>query len=162
MLLRRTFAALSIRLVLILACMVSTATIVLAEPIIIRVGTQHTVAYDINNLGQVVGTFGNNNDVNHGFLRNPDGTISAIDVAPGSSVLYTRLFGINDSGVMVGDYREARVVGLLVNAQGFYGVQPAGSVETTVYGINSSGDMVGNSALLAAGCMVSSKPSRVP
>ena len=124
MLLRRTFAALSIRLVLILACMVSTATIVLAEPIIIRVGTQHTVAYDINNLGQVVGTFGNNNDVNHGFLRNPDGTISAIDVAPGSSVLYTRLFGINDSGVMVGDYREARVVGLLVNAQGFTGCNP--------------------------------------
>jgi hypothetical protein len=39
MLLRGT---LSIRVVVIVACMVSTATIVLAEPIIIQVGTQQT------------------------------------------------------------------------------------------------------------------------
>jgi hypothetical protein len=58
-------------------------------------------------LGQVVGWFGDNNGDDHGFLRNPDGTISTFD-ALGSSVLYTRLFGINDSGVMVGEYREAQ------------------------------------------------------
>jgi len=134
--------ALSIRVVVIVACMVSTATIVLAEPVIFQVGTQQTMPFGINNLGQVVGWFGNNNGDDHGFLRNPDGTISTID-ALGSSVLYTRLFGINDSGVMVGYYREAQEFGLMISAQGFFRVNPLGSVSTSVHGINSSGDIVG-------------------
>ena len=52
-------------------------------------------AFDINNLGQIVGCYAL---CSRGFLREPDGTITSIDV-PGATV--TQVRGINDAGQMV-------------------------------------------------------------
>src|SRR2546421_135605 len=67
--------------------------------------TGTTLAFDINNVGQIVGHFNDRSAVgNHGFLRNTDGTFITLDVP-----LATRTFaeGINDAGQVVGFFEEA-------------------------------------------------------
>jgi hypothetical protein len=66
-------------------------------------GACSIVPAGLNNLGQVVGTYGTGNclpgDPTHAFLRDVNGTIYTIDI-PGS--LSTSLRGIADSGVITG------------------------------------------------------------
>ena len=58
-----------------------------------------TVAWDINNVGSVAGTF-NDDFGTHGFFKDGDNVIP-ID---GPEALFTEATGINDSGEIVGNY----------------------------------------------------------
>jgi hypothetical protein len=62
-----------------------------------------TSAHAMNNLGQVVGGYDDENGV-HGFLRNADGTLTYPIDYPGA--VATDLYGINDTGWMVGSYDD--------------------------------------------------------
>lgn len=66
-------------------------------------GQGGTVALGINNKGQIVGYYVDGNGADHGFLHS-GGTYTTIDDPLGSS---TELFGINDSGEIVGAYLVA-------------------------------------------------------
>ncbi len=113
-----------------------------ADPLVIlNLSADLTVARGINNLGYVVGTFFDTQ--NRGFIRAPDGSITVIDF-PGS--VSTTLTGINDFGVIVGDYRTADDVLL---RHGFYGT-PGNLIsfdidgpETAPGGINNLGQIAG-------------------
>jgi len=61
-------------------------------------------AEGINLTDQIVGRFTDAGGVTHGYLRQPGGSLLAIDV-PGS--LLTEAFGINDFGVISGEYQAS-------------------------------------------------------
>ena len=63
----------------------------------IKVAGANTYPRDINNVGQIVGTFEDRNG-RHGFLYE-SGTFTRFDV-PGS--VETEVYGVNDPGVIVG------------------------------------------------------------
>ena len=67
-------------------------------------GAKATYASGINNKGQIVGwgEYGDYSGINHGFLRDTDGSYSTIDF-PGITS-YTKVCGINDNGQIVGEY----------------------------------------------------------
>jgi probable HAF family extracellular repeat protein len=56
------------------------------------------IAYGINNVGQIVGTFDGPDGRTHSFLKDGD-TVITLDV-PGA--VHTRAYGINDAGQIVG------------------------------------------------------------
>jgi probable HAF family extracellular repeat protein len=71
-----------------------------------------TVAYDINDLGQVVGSFNDAQGLNHGFVRYADGRLKTID-APGAGAgpgQGTVAYGINIEGEVVGEYNDSNNV----------------------------------------------------
>jgi probable HAF family extracellular repeat protein len=113
-------------------------------------GAATTQASDINDRGQIVGTFSDANGLSHGFLNRHD-TFTTIDF-PGAS--RTSLSGINHRGEVVGDYfipRQGIDIGPQNNAflynKGVFTVidQPAGEDRgPIVNGINNRGDMVGD------------------
>jgi hypothetical protein len=118
----------------------------------------------VNDLRAVVGWYTTPSFPFHGFLRTPSGKFIDI-VFPGTN--FTRAFGINDCGVIVGRYRSADG-----SRHGFYGryghlqsLDVPGSVDTTADGINNEGRIVGQfidsggmphgyvtSKVLGAGC----------
>jgi uncharacterized membrane protein len=57
----------------------------------------------LNNLEEIVGSFTDQHNAVHGFLRSDDGTITVIDV-PGA--LNTSAWGINDDGTIVGRFSD--------------------------------------------------------
>jgi hypothetical protein len=74
-----------------------------------------TLATGINNWGTIAGTYVDVNDVYHGFLRSADGSFTTFqapgaDTTPGS-YNGTVPSGINDLGVIVGNYYDASGVG---------------------------------------------------
>src|SRR4051812_25651077 len=60
-----------------------------------------TVASGINDAGQIVGSFIDSTG-QHGFLRDPDGNLTQIDVPSAVGPFGTQAFGINDAGQIVG------------------------------------------------------------
>ncbi len=62
-----------------------------------------TTPFSINNRGDIVGIYVDTNNVRRGFLRRPNGNISAI-VAPNDTGNYTTAFAINNNQTVVGDY----------------------------------------------------------
>lgn len=82
--------------------------------------------------------------VRHGFLRNPEGEFSTIDV-PGA--IFTVAGGINDSGDIVGWYAfptsPAQRHGFLLQDGIFTFFDPPGSTFTNLLSINERGDIVG-------------------
>ncbi len=70
---------------------------------------QGTFAFNINPAGAIEGTYLDANNVNHGFLRSPDGTLTTFD-APGAgtgSGQGTVPFSINRWGAITGYYTDA-------------------------------------------------------
>ena len=74
---------------------------------VIGAGVDFTQAEGMNNLGQVVGFYGDRNGV-HGFLRDADGTLTFPIDYPGA--VATALIGINDKGWMTGYYDDTKGV----------------------------------------------------
>ncbi len=65
----------------------------------------------LNDFGAIAGTYLDANDVNHGFLRSPDGKFTTID-APGADMTSgsyngTTVVSINDQGAITGYYYDA-------------------------------------------------------
>ena len=101
-----------------------------------------TIAFDINNKGEITGA-----DIDgmvvHGFLRAYDGTLTTFD-APGSN--YTNPIGINRAGEITGFYLDSNVAmrGFLRARDGtLTAVDFPGAILTSPVGINSKGVVVG-------------------
>ena len=100
-----------------------------------------TVAWDINNVGGVVGTF-NDDFGTHGFFKDGD-NIVPID---GPEALFTEATGINDSGEIVGNYiNSAGLFQAFKVSGGFLSVIQAPAATITEAGdINQLGQVVGS------------------
>ena len=73
-----------------------------------------TVAYDNNDLGEIVGSYTGTNIVPHGFLRLPNGQITLFD-APGAGLgpglnQGTAAIAINDLGEIAGQFQDSNYV----------------------------------------------------
>src|SRR6516164_8883045 len=82
------------------------------EPTIITFdppGSILTEALDINPAGAITGAYADASNVNHGFLRAPDGSITTFDApgagtGPGQGTLTSTIDGLNPEGAIVGGY----------------------------------------------------------
>jgi hypothetical protein len=93
----------------------------------------------INNAGQIVGFSISNFS---GFLQNPDGTATTIQV---KSTGQTLVYSINNSGQIVGQYDDAGFHGFLDNAGSFTMIDLPSAVGLSyAAGINDAGEIVGN------------------
>lgn len=102
-----------------------------------------TFAQSINASGAIAGNYQGPAYVHHGFVRDPQGTITSFD--PAGSV-ETYAMSINADGAIAGYYLDANYIyhGFLRNPQGtITSFDPSGSVGTIAYGINASGAIVG-------------------
>ncbi|MCU1305551.1 MAG: hypothetical protein JWN45_246 [Acidobacteriaceae bacterium] len=106
-------------------------------------GANHTWIFGINNLGDVVGEFGDANGA-HGF-KFSNGQFTTVDF-PGANK-FTRANKINDNGDIVGEYAAANGVltGFLLHAGTFTSIAfpDPGVFATEANGINNSGTIVG-------------------
>lgn len=130
-------------LIVMLAC--GTLTNATAQPNVVQFvsfdvpGASLTRAFDVNNLGAVVGRFDNQNGT-HGFLYS-GGQFTTIDF-PGSS--FTVAIGINDSGQIVGRFMvDGEDHGFLFSNDAYVQIDVPGAVSTECHGISNGGDIVG-------------------
>ena len=107
-------------------------------------GTQFSSARGINDLGDVVGGYLDNNGYEHGFLLKHD-VLTTIDV-PFAGSLGTQLNAINDSGVMVGTWIDEAVTahGFVYQNGNFAHLDYPGALDTFPSGISARGEIVGN------------------
>jgi len=103
----------------------------------------------INNLGQVEGDYANSDGVEHGLIRNPDGSLVVYDAphAGQSAGQGTYGFsGINDAGTVAGYYVDANNVshGYVRSSDGtLTEFDPPGSIWTVVWDLNANGVVTG-------------------
>jgi hypothetical protein len=102
--------------------------------------------WGINNVNQIVGfrdNFANNSLINHGFLRNVDGSITGFD-APDAGV--TQTYGINNIGHTSGYFIDSSFVthGFLVIDGQSLQIDFPGSILTQAFGINDFDLLVGS------------------
>lgn len=109
-------------------------------------GTTSSDASKINDYGDVVGTFGGDDGFDHGFLLRK-GVVTTIDF-PGAAQTIAQ--GINNSGVVVGEWDILDANGNLLAYHGFVWKDGAfsevnfpGSADTSILGVNARGDYVG-------------------
>jgi hypothetical protein len=105
----------------------------------------------INNLGEITGYYLDTNNVYHGFVRSPEGQITAFE-APGADTTPQSFNGtipnsINDAGAVTGYYLDANgnEHGFVRSREGAFTVfdVPGGSLATVGIGINVEGAVVG-------------------
>lgn len=111
-------------------------------------GAVSTLAYGINDAGEVVGAFvPMAGDYANGFERFADGTLSAPIIYPGSGIYNTIPTAINNQGTIAGTYAtevpSAQHGFFLVNGT-FTTFDYPGAYITNIFGINDAGDFVGN------------------
>ena len=103
-------------------------------------GATATLAWGINNRGDVVGLYTLPDKTNHGFLWS-GGRLTSIDF-PGAT--NTDTYGINSQGDIVGDYTLDGAMHGFVYTQGRYvTVDIPGAAVTALAAINNSGEIVG-------------------
>ena len=104
-------------------------------------GSSSTQAFDINNLGQIVGVFSNNGFDTHGFSYNGT-TFSSIDY-PGATD--TSVSGISSAGQVVGNYRigGGSWIGFSYDGTSFSAFNYPGALGTYANDINNTGQIVG-------------------
>lgn len=107
-------------------------------------GVNFSEAFKINNRGDVVGDY--DDGATHGFLLHK-GELTTLDF-PGADL--TLALGINDSGVVVGEWDIFDSQGNTLAYHGFIwkdgtftDVEFPGSADTSILGINNNGDFVG-------------------
>src|SRR5262249_34673525 len=107
-------------------------------------GATATLAYQVNDSGQIIGTYFDSNGIPHGYTRNTDGTLTnPIDV-PGATG--TRLLGNNASNWVVGTYTDTsdKTHGLFyVTSNDITTYDYPGATSTTLSGINANGLICG-------------------
>src|SRR6516162_887082 len=100
-----------------------------------------TIAFGINDAGQIVGEFEDANGHGHGFLYS-GGAFTNFDFP---SATDTFAFGINNAGQIVGQYVDAsgHGHGFLYSGGTFTTLDdPLGTVSTSAQGINDAGQIV--------------------
>jgi uncharacterized membrane protein len=112
-------------------------------------GSASTIAYGINDVGEIVGTYSNDEVTFHGFTL-ISGVFATVDY-PGATDTY--LTGINNSGEIVGAWDSGGVDkygnplshGFLLDSGTFTSFDSpyAGVASTTPWGINDKGSIVG-------------------
>jgi probable HAF family extracellular repeat protein len=109
-------------------------------------GARATFAFRVNDVGQVVGSYGNESNVPalelpHGFLLD-NGVFTKIDV-PGA--VETRPFGINNAGQIVGEYVDEarRSHGFLFAKGTFTTIDAPDGTSTWATDIDDSGRIIG-------------------
>jgi probable HAF family extracellular repeat protein len=118
-------------------------------------GATQTLPADINNPGQIVGTYTDAQQVNHGFLHDATG-FHTIDYPGQTENPSTGVSGINDQGTIVGGFGIFFGAGsssqgfVLQNGQ-FTVIAFPGAVITGANGINNQGEIVGDYAILDSG-----------
>ena len=107
-----------------------------------------TSAYGLNNFGEVVGQYADQNGVGRGFVFSA-GHYYTYD-APGASLhagdgIGTVLLRINDRGDLAGSYgdTQGRTRGFMLSDQKFTTIDPPGSTFTQCFGLNAMGDASG-------------------
>ena len=97
----------------------------------------------INDLGQVVGGYGDADHHLHGLLLS-DGVYTTLDV-PGSEDGFTLAQGINNAGQIVGYYATADETshGFVLNEGVYTTIDVPDAVWTEIYSINAKGEIVG-------------------
>jgi probable HAF family extracellular repeat protein len=111
-------------------------------------GATLTALFDINNRGQMVGTYVDaqgptRGGFTHGLAIDKDGVFTTIDV-PGP--LETEIFGINDRGQMVGAFEDTSGItrGFLLDDGVFTPIDaPGAATETVLFEINNRGQILG-------------------
>ena len=103
-----------------------------------------TLAWGMNDHGEVVGAYADDTTIGHAFLKRSDGYYN-IDFPGGSP--YTSAFDINSDGQIVGGYSDTAGVihGFVLSATGYETLDfPGAAGWTHARGINSLGDIVGD------------------
>ena len=106
-------------------------------------GATDTVARGLNNRGQNVGSFVDAGGVEHGYLRQPDGSFVTLD-PPGS--VDTIAAGVNDLGTIVGTWTDngGAAHGFTRGPAGTYTTLDfPGATDTSLTGIDDVGRIVG-------------------
>lgn len=105
----------------------------------------YTQIHGINDTGGVVGTYGDSNHNNHGYLDD-NGTFTTIDF-PDPNATATNPEGINDRGDIVGSYvtlrPETQVHGFIDQGGVLTTIDVPGAASTDIHGINDNGALVG-------------------
>jgi len=96
----------------------------------------------INNAGQMVGVFPDEQGLFHGYLQDTNGQITTIDI-PGAFETFVE--GINNQGAMTGTYEDSIGFqhGFIFKDGSFITVDVPGSTANQPIGINDSGDIAG-------------------
>jgi probable HAF family extracellular repeat protein len=108
-------------------------------------GSADTSAYNLNNMGAIVGSFRNTpTGVSHGFLWSSAGGFQQIDYPLSFN---TNAQGINDVGAIVGRYDSPAfndLHGYLLSGGIFTSIDVPNATGTVAKGINHAGDIVGS------------------
>jgi probable HAF family extracellular repeat protein len=100
-------------------------------------GATETLAWDVNNHGQVAGQSIDADNISHGFVYS-NGSYASIDGPSGS--MGSAAFGVSDTGTVVGYYNDAAGSRGFIYEGGVYqDFYIAGSFFTVVRGISSNG-----------------------
>jgi uncharacterized membrane protein len=108
-------------------------------------GAVATVLYGINNRGQTVGAYYGESDVAfHGFVRQPDGRITAVDARGAGAG--TQLVSVNDRGQIAATVDDGRgsTSGILYERGRLTPIRPRDAVFTRPRDINDRGQVVGD------------------
>lgn len=102
---------------------------------------RYSGAYGINDSGEIVGSYENNNNLSVGFLDS-NGTFTSISAPNPNDNLV--LYGISDNGYMVGAISGYNLFQSFIDENGaFTTISVPGATQTVVRGVNDSGDVVG-------------------
>jgi uncharacterized membrane protein len=110
-------------------------------------GAVATVLYGINNRGQTVGAYYGESDVAfHGFVREPDGRVTTVDVPGDAPEAGTQFVSINDRGQIAATVDDGRgsTSGFLYERGRFTPIRPRDAVFTRPLDINDRGQVVGD------------------
>lgn len=108
-----------------------------------------SIAARINNLGLVEGDYSNADGVEHGLIRNPDGSLVVYDAPDAGQSAGQGTYGfsgINDAGTAAGYYVDANNIphGYVRLSDGtLTEFDPPGSIWTVVWDINADGAVTG-------------------
>lgn len=103
-------------------------------------GSITTSVSDINDAGQVVGIHDSGSG-HRGFIF--DGTNYTTDVSFNNSGTLTRFYGINNNGVITGEYMGADFTGLSYDGTTWTSLEVQGAARTDPRDINDAGQIVG-------------------
>jgi probable HAF family extracellular repeat protein len=107
-------------------------------------GPRGTWPSGINNQGQVVGAYWDQDGQRHGFLLSK-GTYTTLDVPGSEGGGITFAQGINNAGLIVGFYATADGLdqGFVLSKKGYTTINVPGATWTDIYSVNPMGDIVG-------------------